>query len=566
MSKPPPSLSAAIAIGTILAGVTCLMLLQLLRRAPAAPSFDTTFAALDDSLPNGLDTLMDLSTVAARIERCRRLAVGPKPAAATFANKSSARQPVAAAKGCDGLIYIWSPLMPLSRLGIRNAAAASSDLGIDMMIVGGSELYTRLAALQAGPGNQPVGAHRRALEDALVQDLVAAGATIHYPAVIVHRQGYFVGGAIVGYKTTEAYRSIVHARLSEGGPNRPVAAAGYGASTVDVVATSDAASAVSGIKQGRNRVLQQDARGIVKLLSDIPAPPGVAPYFRSIPGHGAIAFEAERVVYLLDLDEGRPVAGPGHIDFIPGPAGRLFVTPAGNREGLEFYDATEVVTAARKGFGRGVEPVYVDTVMQDQYPSLGIVENAERKHETRTVYRILTSWFDRAVFRDYVVWRDSAEGILIIRPIGEPVVVCPGYQLSIPMLSDNGREVAGRDEATATTKIFQLSDDGACTEVFDLGMQTGKVAWSPDGRRIAFAIPQGAAPGTLSPQAIRELEGVFVLDRMDGRLTRVPGSGEVNRLTFPEFVGRDSVIFLVSSTHNGEGDTLDSFRLTCCIR
>ena len=119
----------------------------------------------------------------------------------------------------------------------------------------------------------------------------------------------------------------------------------------------------------------------------------------------------------------------------------------------------------------------------------------------------------------------------------------------------------------ATTKIYRIDEEGECREVADTGLPTGKVAWSPDGARIAFAIPRGAirdGRGTRgSGDDNPDLAGIFVFDRAARDLRRVPGSEDASRLAFPEFVGADSLVYLLSPQETGQRSV---FRLVCCIR
>jgi hypothetical protein len=127
-------------------------------------------------------------------------------------------------------------------------------------------------------------------------------------------------------------------------------------------------------------------------------------------------------------------------------------------------------------------------------------------------------------------------------------------------MAQDGQQLAARDEETGTTKILRINGAATCDEILDLGMQTGKVAWDSTGRRLAFAVPRGLIrDGEGGLEKVVNLHGVFVLDRLDLTLTRVPGSEDVDRLTFPEFVEDTTVIFVV----RGERDR---FRLFCCLK
>lgn len=67
--------------------------------------------------------------------------------------------------------------------------------------------------------------------------------------------------------------------------------------------------------------------------------------------------------------------------------------------------------------------------------------------------------------------------------------------------------------------------------------------------------------GTSGEQA-DELAGIFVLDRDRGLVTRIRGSEVVSRLAFTDFVGRDSIVFLLSGADDEERSR---FRLVCCV-
>jgi len=117
-------------------------------------------------------------------------------------------------------------------------------------------------------------------------------------------------------------------------------------------------------------------------------------------------------------------------------------------------------------------------------------------------------------------------------------------RLSTPIMAQSGREVAARDESTGTTKVFEMLEGGTCREVADLGAATSKVAWHADGQKLAFSTPRrGNARGE---------QGIFVFDRRTGTTVRVPASEGASGLAFPDFLGEESVVFLVpAATYQG---------------
>ncbi|MGD8872227.1 MAG: hypothetical protein PVJ80_11690 [Gemmatimonadota bacterium] len=400
---------------------------------------------------------------------------------------------------CAEVVYVWSPRMPLSRSAIPHVYDATRELDTRLTLVGFEEL-DRFAETGEAESNGAA-----ALGDALL----AAGALAHAPALIVHDGSGAVGPAILGYKSADAYQAMIGERLSsERAPS----------------VEEDAALALP------------DEVTAVTPVSDFEAVGVPGAYFRWVPGRRAVAYESGRRIYLLDLDDGRNRVAPGTIDFIPTPDGRYFVTPGPASVGLAFFDADEVFDAAYGGRTGDVRPFYADPQMRDQYPSVGILA----QDDASVRYRILTSWFEGLLYRDYEVVYATEDLPATVEPLGQPVVPCEGMELSTPIMSQDGREVAARDERTGTTKIYRFLGEGRCEEILDLGMPTRKVAWHSSGRKLAFSTPR-----VRRMFGGREEPGIFVYDRDEGRVTRLADSEEASQLAFPDFVGDEAVVFMI---------------------
>ena len=434
--------------------------------------------------------------------------------------------------GCSAVVYVWSPRMPLSREGIAEVARASERLDARLVLVR-SEDVDAYASRHGHPGGAP----SMPVADAMLE----AGVLAHAPALLVYRDGEPLGPAILGYKRTPAYEEAVGRRL---GVVPPTSLAATGPASTALTAAAPSAARV------RTTLRDYDAVGT----------PGA--YFRWVPGRDALAYESGGRVYLLDLTDGESRVAPGYIDFVPTPDGRYFVTPGPAGDGgLRFYDADEVFEATRAGRSGGVQPLFADLDMRDQYPSVGILE----QEESRTVYRVLTSWFEGVVYRDYEVRPAAGRGTAAVRPLAEPVVPCQATQLSTPIISQDGLEVAARDERTGTTKIFRVHAGGRCDEVLDLGTPTSKVAWHPTGGMLAFAVPPRARSG-MRPrrdESADETAGVFLYDRSTHRRSRVPASDDARLFAFPDFVGDASLVFLVTRGLRGRSS---AFRVVDGVR
>lgn len=414
------------------------------------------------------------------------------------------------AEDCSGILYSWSRRMPLSHSGIAEISGAARSLGMRLTVVSAEEVYE-----YADPGT---GAGVTPIADAML----GAGLLAHAPAVVVYGRGQVLGHAILGYKTADTYEEMIEemiGRRVSGTTN-----SGRNGSLPTLHTTLSAAS-----KEGLP-------------LEEYEAVGNPGAYFRWVPGRQALAYESRGRIYLLDFGDGQSRLASGYIDFVPTPDGRYFVTPGPGRDGLSFYEADEVFDAARADTRRAALPVFVDPQMRDQYPSVGILERSE----SGDVYRVLTSWFAGIVYRDYEVQVDPRSGFPRVRPIAEPVTPCRGMSLSIPIMSQDGLEVAARDEATGTTKIFRILPGGRCNEVLDLGIQTGKVAWHRSGRLLAFARPR------VRRRADESSQGIFLFDRDQRRLTKLSNSEDASLLAFPDFIGDDSVVFLIPGRRRGE--------------
>lgn len=524
--------------------------------------------------PVPLDTLTALAGVVERIIECKTVGTDRSGGVDPAAIPARAPNPT-----CTGVIYVWSPAMPLSRLGIQNIAAATTELGVPLALVDGMSLEDQAWNGGRGAGPESDGSdsdsvrsdgtgsgsptsdlqHENNAEvrslisppvSRFIDEMVAAGATIHYPAILVHRDAVIVGGAIVGYKTVGAYAEMIEARLA-----------------ASLVEADERARTVAGDQPSPPPLYLGPDLEVASHV-DVPIPGRPGAYFRSIPGTLMLAYESEGKNRVVDVTDSGNYLAPGYIDPIPSPDGLYFMTPRRGRGGLAFHDVAWTNDPGRDLSRMGTwepEPLFVDGEMQDQYPSIGILET----DGSTANYRVLTSWWDGIRYRDYRIQPRDAATSARVRPRGAPVVACEAFQLSIPIMSRDGQEVAARDEATATTKIFRILEGGRCREVLDLGMQTGKVAFDPTGRFVAFAVPRGAIRDGngivgLTGRSADRLTGIFVLDREKLSITRVPGSEEAHRLVFPDFVSEDTVVFLIR--RDGDQGRSNRFRLVCCVK
>ena len=412
---------------------------------------------------------------------------------------------------CPHMVYVGSPAMPLSERGVPEIVEATRALGVPLSVLPAHALFE--------PAGEPA-------LDGLRMAIVEAGATVHFPAVVVMNDGAPVGNALVGYKPAEVYESMLGRRLGTLGQGAPTAPA------VGNVPMRD-----------------------VRLLAAYPLPSRPGAFFRRAPGTRYISFDLGSVVYLHHLESNERFSAPGQLDFVPSPDGAFFVTPGARYAGLQFYSAREIFRLGAQNRARALAPLVVDETLRDEYPSVGIL--VREADGSRVRYRVLTAWREGAQYRDYELEFDATGDITDIRALNSKTAACQNLQLSLPILSKDGREMSARDERTGTTKVFRLGRNGECREVFDSGMQTTKATFSYDGALLAFGSRDGERTelGDARP-------AIYVVDRGTGETTRIPRSTSQS-LTIPEFVGPDSLLFLVAGPRANDPSEL---RLVCCVR
>lgn len=444
---------------------------------------------------------------------------------------------------CVGVLYVWSSSMPLSRLGVENVEMATSELGVPLYVIDGRNIRTQFRAACADDTQRrvepKVGRPHSDRIAMFTQRLISAGATLHYPAILVYHKWQIINTALLGYKADSTYHSALEAMLRS--PNRP-----EGIPAAPWLCETD----------GNGHWTRPV--GAVSKIDHVEVEGQLGAYFRAVPETATIAYEANGQNYLVSTISGRRWRAPGVTDLIPTPDGRYFVTPTPPDSGLRFFSAEDILDQ-RGDTGGEATAIYVDSSMKDQYPSVGIVEqkNGHRK------YRVLTSWNSSAVFRDYIIRENPTEagGSAKVIPLGSPVPLCPDRRLSLPIISPEGDEFAARDEEGASTKIFEIDRRGSCRETEDFGVQTGKVAFSSEGAAVAFAIPPGVVHDgrgiawIADPNTARDA-GVFVWNREYRVGTHIWTPDQPGELIFPDFVNDSTLIVR-------EGQ---QFKILCCIQ
>lgn len=109
-----------------------------------------------------------------------------------------------------GLIYAWSPHMPLSMSGMRQARKAAEKLGIPMTVVLDPHANDKIASRSAVKSKMDASALKK-IESI---ELINRKMCMHFPAVLLYSNGKIVGPVYAGYKPEERYVQFIKKNLT----------------------------------------------------------------------------------------------------------------------------------------------------------------------------------------------------------------------------------------------------------------------------------------------------------------------------------------------------------------
>ena len=115
--------------------------------------------------------------------------------------------------GAAGVIYVWSPHMPLSVDAYHHITRAAEDVGLPVTALLDPAVdpsYARATA-EASAIPKPALSRFRSVE------LIFRNATVHAPSVLVYAQGRVLGLAVPGYRDADGYRAVIEHRLESAG-------------------------------------------------------------------------------------------------------------------------------------------------------------------------------------------------------------------------------------------------------------------------------------------------------------------------------------------------------------
>ncbi len=396
----------------------------------------------------------------------------------------------------DGIIYVWSPGMPLSVSGLIEAKAAADSLGI---------AFTAVVA-DARPLELEHSSVDTAYQHSLNSlDLVYRAATIHYPSILFYGGGKLLGSAIPGYKQRDTYIALARDAFKT-------------AIAVVPVATSSAPS------------FWVDHKAQIAQARSVETVRAVGFFFKPIATTDLVAYTSQNAAYLFDLGTRREQRIPGTVDPVPTPDGRFLTRP-----GLMFYPVPTLAAG-------DTVPVFIDRELPDEYQTISILKQSR----DAVRYRVVTGWRMGVRLREYDVTFATRDKPVHIEPLGTPMVPCAGRGFSLPIGAKGSREVGVYDKDSRTNRVIDISEDGRCTDVLDLGFASGKLSFNYDASAIAFAtsrIDVDAEGFMLQPEEAF-YKDALILYRKTGRIVSLSRNRGLRGMTFPEFLpdGRSIIL------------------------
>ncbi len=244
---------------------------------------------------------------------------------------------------------------------------------------------------------------------------------------------------------------------------------------------------------------------------------------------------------------------PGPYDGVPSPDGRFLAMPA-NGGGLEFFDRNQLDRTDPKRLLNDVDNGR--NMLEGVYHSIGVLN----KNGGDATYRVITDQLTTRGQREMgnLYYKDfkthTVSGAISFEKnehASKPL--CTNMMNSffkLPMLSKDGRQLAAYDVESGTTKIFSITQTNGvsvCNQTRDLGFAAGKVEFSPDGKKITFAMdshptdPESVEWYATPPET--KNFNVYVADLENDTMSRVSLNSKGNSY-YPSFWYDGSVIYL----------------------
>ncbi len=367
-------------------------------------------------------------------------------------------------KNASGIIYVFSPRMPLSLLGLEEARGTALSHGVSFLALLDPMETNSQSSKDPRYNHIPILASK---------ELIRRNATQHFPAKLFYKDQKLTGSFNPGYETPDILGSNLKKFLTSKTRSKDI----NFTQKFDEVTRAPA-------EQG------QKPLGFIREIH-LPIEPTY--FIRVDTDTKKLYMSGDCVASLISgqcLSTGRtwepyPVAG-FNILSIPG---------CETIGGMCFYDGLSYRSQDKSA------PIYIDPELKGYYQSIGFL--SQSRSEARV--RFITYY---GFMRDYIVRKGY------VAPLGPIKKFCGDRNLlKLPMLSKDGKYLSGWDSDIEKTIIFSLSEKGECKEVYSTDVMVSKMDWSYDGKFVAFHISTNRS-GKVSEDTSGELvdQQIFLMN------------------------------------------------------
>lgn len=402
----------------------------------------------------------------------------------------------------NGLVYVWSPKMPLSMLGIETIEKVAESLGLPLQL----RVDPRISDEEIAYTMEYSGLPPQYFVRADSPELEAWGMRIHYPALFYIADGKIPVDPLHGYRGEIGYREWL-------------------------------AKVLTGDIEGKDPSYPfpyPSATPVTAQIQKITKSPQHFGYFdKPVWGTRWMSVHHDRKASLFfHLDTGQLVPLEYKNDTYVTPHDHLYTTFWAKGGTVGIMETREFLRKAENP-DYVPTPLFVDRTLEVMYQSVGTL----RMGKIHSDYRVLTGGIGgKLTFRDYRITHRQGDTPPRVEPLRPTGVACwkthGALSVGLPMLSKDGLKISGVTSFPTHSLVLELNstDPEICREVVRFSEKVSKAAISFDGDSMAFS--RG--------------ESVMIYTFSTGRFLKVSGFqeaiGQNGEPVYPEFLEDGSLI------------------------
>jgi hypothetical protein len=253
--------------------------------------------------------------------------------------------------------------------------------------------------------------------------------------------------------------------------------------------------------------------------------------------------------FIKDMTTGKEKGIPGAYDPVPTPDELYMTIPTtdsgSQTEGMKIYAMRDLLQD-----NPNPQPIYEEdaTKFPDQKPLRGVYQSVgvTAKDDLSNTYRIITD-MNNLSFRDYRIYSLEKK----VEPLGEgPKQICADISknVSLPMLSKDGKFVAFLDLQDKMTKIYEIGEKGdQCIPRGNLGMATSKVDFGFDKENPTVVFHKfnnnDDSDGYYRVPSSNWVGNVYTYELKTGKISRLTNNTNANSI-YPAFKKDGTVVYM----------------------